>query len=159
MEIDKNSLHYRLYHVYGSGSMTDLEYELVNFCQYSRKVMIGILMTAVVVLIGVELGLGLLEAFGSLGLWLFTDNPFILLLPIIGKGGLAALGDLALAAIFIELALLLFYISTAIKNGLNYGLTCFRVSNPKEKKEPGFIKTWYMSWKEKYCPTVTLEKD
>jgi len=29
---------------------------------------------------------------------------------------------------------------------------------PKEKpKEPGFFVTWYRSWKEKYCPIVTLK--
>lgn len=155
MEIKKNSLHLRLYHTYAQENLWDLNAGKVNFCQYSRKVMLGFLVTLACVVGGVLAGLGPMQAIGTGVLWLFTDNPFIPFITM-NEGFMGAMGNVGLAALIIETIVALFVLGYLVKEKLNER-EFFQYT--EEKKEPGFIKTWYLSWKEKYCPIMTIEQN
>ncbi len=162
MEIKRNSLHFRLYRNYASGPIWDLEHGRVNFCQYSRKVMGGFILALSVVVLGVIGGLGPMQFLGTYGLWLFTDNPLIPFITLAGTP-LGVMGHLGIAAFVIEVAALGFVGGIELRDYIadkrrDY-IADKRPVREVENKPDGFLTTWYLAWKLKYCPVVTLEKN
>ena len=153
MEIKRNSLHLRLYNVYGHGSMCDLENNRVNFCKYARYVIKGVINAIGFVFLGVVCGLGVIQLVMSPLLWLITDNPFVLFFPPILNDFFFMLTSTISISIIIATLLI-----SIILGWLTLEEKIRKVRKTKEKTD-GFFRTWYQSWKEKYCPIVTLENN
>ncbi len=162
MKISRESWHYRLFSTYANGDTWHLERERINFCQYSRKVLAGFLMTLVVVAGGVLLGIGLLQLLGSILLWMFTDNGWMwFILPLTPSEGGSFLNTIGLAAIillgFEMLVIAMLAVVWVIKK-LQTGYWWFRGRTQEDDASvpDGFFLTWYKSKKEKFCPVVTI---
>jgi hypothetical protein len=165
MEIKRNSLRLRLYTKYTTHSLYDLENDNkpVNFCQYARGVFLGVGGAVLVTMGCALLALGWMQAIGTIGLWLFTDNPLMLFITDAeGAGWLMVAGDVGAISFGIQALL-----------GIICGLTLSWVrikdeyrqrwydykEDRKHVHEKGFIATLYDAWKNKYCPMMTLEED
>lgn len=76
MNIDKSSLHYRLFSEYGSG------YEhRADLCYYVRRCLMGVLVMVLITMVCVVFSMLILEPFAVLAMWLhtglFTPGYFI----------------------------------------------------------------------------------
>lgn len=151
--IKKDSLHLRLYQVYGKGEMFDLKRNKMNFCQYSRGVMWGFTACLAIVACGVLVGSSLLlQGIGSLLMWMITDNPLIWYL-----GG--SYGEMTAIFLCVFGVIVAFVVAVF---GIFFTHDKWKEAHPVDETvvhEPGFIVTWYKAWKEKYCPMVELEQE
>ena len=168
MKIDTKSMHYRLFKEYARGDVYELKCGILNFCQYSRRVFLGVIMALVMVLLGVFLASGPFQFLGSLVLWAVTDNPLMWFIePLnIEEGGslLNIAGMMMITAAAFEILLGIAFVAVA-GGGTVVGWAVDRVHKLRqdkgvvEYKEPGFLATWYRSKKDKFCPLVTVEQE
>ena len=159
MIISKNSWHYELYQVGVSGGSAVDESSL-NFCQYSRKVVFGVIFSMFLVLLGVVAGVLVLEPVLSTTLWAFGDHPFMTFFG--GEGGKVIWS--------IVIAFIIFAIVGLTVGGISE-LNYMRKRKKEERRReelgkdypmtalvPGFFETWYTSFKDKVCIKVEIEK-
>ncbi len=163
MKISKESWHYRLFSTYANGNRYDLETGRLNFCQYSRSVMGGFLMTLVVVVAGVLIGTSMLQLVPTILLGLFTDNGWMwFILPLGPDEGGSLLNIIGLGAT-VFLAFEMVMLAVLVVLGVMVGIRKLYRSFREKKHEDyavapdGFIVTWYKSKKEKFCPVVTMD--
>lgn len=143
---DKNPLHYQLYTM-GNGAT----YEPTNFCLYSRTVVKGFLMSIVLVLLGVLVGLLVMEPIASTALWLLGSGPFITFFqPNVGEG-LWIVNLIVLAVgIFIFVA---YYASTW------YDSLKMKADIRKSTGTRGFTETAFSTWHDKICYVIKFDKE
>jgi len=108
-----------------------------TFCDYAKRVIGGFLVCCAIVAGGVLVGLGWIQGIG-----LILTQDFVMM------NFAGAFGALSLALQILVLALI------AIDSFLNKT----RLFTRNCDKEPGFVKMWVKSKKEKYCPIVTTKK-
>lgn len=162
MKIDQKSLHHRLFEHYGRGNMWELEHDRLNFCQYSRRVGVGFLVTLLCVVTGTFVALGPLQLIASGMLWMFTDNGlmwFIEPITMIDGGSWINVLGLAAHAVIVLEGLLALTVAVVVVIMLIRDWYENRDTGEKPKKiakPDGFMMTWYKSKKDKYCPMVTL---
>lgn len=166
--IKRNSIQFRLFDTYSTGCVWDLDHGRVNFCQYSRKVMLGMLNVFVITLVLTFLSIGLLQVLGTVGLWLFTDNPWM---PFIGQAfpfgdqiktgqgdWLTAMGGISWVALIGAFVVSVIVGGCILTDKYNEYRNDHQKTDTVYDTNPSFITMWYRSWKNKFCPIMELEK-
>ena len=142
--------HYELYE-FGGG----LD-ESTNICRYSRKVGVGLFLSALIIVICVFLGVLIIEPIASTTLWLIGDHPFITFFNH-DSGVLIWIVDIAVLLICAA-AVTSEYIGKKWRARKNAKRIAAGRKTTKPK-EPGFLTTWYRSIKEKTCFLVEFKND
>ena len=156
-EVDKESLAYRLWSVYGFGDSYDIKLGKVTICSYIRRVIGG----AALALFGIFAATIILLPYLNLiamsiiryqtGTW-----QEFMLLPPDGPSfsyfwaSAMALSGMAQVVVAV-IGAILFASSKYEEHRVN------RVYY-KEAKKPGLIVSYYRAWKEKYCPIVHFKE-
>jgi hypothetical protein len=148
MNIQPNSWHFWLYSKMTDRDYEDMRYYKPNFCQYSRMVLWGILIS----ILGVGLGLFVISSLVCFYASFFMNDAYfvvgkVLLLP----GFLAVMGGV------IHIAAAIVGLLTAIRKHIDK----YRERKWEERygpnptpEEPGFFATWYSANKHKWCPSL-----
>jgi uncharacterized membrane protein len=129
----ENSWHHRL------AKMGGFDWSCGDICSYTRKVMMGALgaiLVSALALILLYLAVHMVMGIGfSLwyGMFLFTDAGF---------AGLVVVS-------IVSLVTGIFFLSDRLQK--------YNLEN--QYNDPGFVKTAYRSWKEKYCARIEIVKD
>lgn len=155
MEIIKGSWHHRLATVYSNLSDWEIERGKINFCQYSRKVMGGAIVAMIVVILGVLIGSSWLQVGIPTFNWLFNDMAWVWYWDPTGNGTQVPFASILIAILVLQIASVCVFLVAGSIVAYN---TVFpkRMDDSADQAPPGFFRTWYRSWKEKFCPIVTL---
>jgi len=161
MEINSKSWHFRLFHIYGGGSIFHKfkvdgghdEWSFandMNLCTYSTHVLVGFIICLIIVLLGVVIGLGWIQGIEAVLTDFSSFRHSATLLSVIGNFSLA---------IQIVIGGLLLIVRTVVFLTEKTAEKIKRIKSKSTNKQRGFFSALIKAKKEKYCPMLTLIKN
>ena len=158
MEISKDSWHYRLATEYSNLSDWDLRQNNVNFCKYFWRVVRGFGTALFLVVIGVLALGGWVQVGVPTFNWLFNDMSWVWYWDPTPETPMAALAVLFVVALFLQVIVMVLLLCALCADAYREIFPKRTVDNEDQPLPTGFFRTLYRSWKEKFCPQVTLKK-
>lgn len=141
-ELNDKSLHWRLASVYGPVTDSEVYYGRVDSCAYNRAVFWGFLVTVAIITAGTLFGYGLMD-------WLFWAYTYLFVGNV--DASVAASVFVAILSVCGGIGLL----GAAIIGYEKYKEKKLAAEGYK-RKEPGYLKVAYQSWKDKHCSIVKI---
>lgn len=147
MKLSKNSWHYKAAKFVANGY--DLRW--MNFCEYSRNVLLGsILILCLASLVALVAILNLAGIYAMFtGQWGFDK----------GDMQLSSFFNLGTGITAFMFGVLYYWNEKSIGHKIRMFLIRREQSRPQKIKTDGFIKTWYRSHKQKFCPNLEFIED
>lgn len=159
MEITKGSWHHRLATHYSNLTDWELQHDNVNFCEYFWRVVRGFGTAIFLTIVGVLCLGGWVQVGVPTFNWLFNDMPWVWYFDPTPDTPMSALAVLFLVALFLQVVVAVLMVCSLGHDAYREIFPKRTVDNEDQPLPIGFFRTLYRSWKDKFCPIVTLKKD